>query len=436
MEPLFLAVICACNAGLIREALHEVYIPRIQRGDAFFTANVLGARGPLLSVLVHFFEDGQWGSPAETAIEGQSLTRQDRLYILLQAALYLTSTRGYSAPEARICYEQAESLSHSLNRPLLLHSALMGQWLYSLWAGKLTATMQIAKRVHSFANIQNDPALMTGAYRALAVTLYFLGDFESTRTYALRGVQTWRSWGAQSAVEEVTASAVPCLGYQALSAWQLGEIASCHAAIGEAISLARELHNMHGLAVALTWAAILGYCERNLAEVERCSSDAIELSTRHHFAFYLAAGFILRGWTRGASDDTAEGISWIENGIRDYRATGAVLRVPFFLGLKAEALYLADRTSEALEAINEAEALVERFEDRHWCAELHRLRGVFLAATGADETPIEASFCAAINTAKEQKSVSLEKRAEATYTEYRRQKASASGARGFRLPLC
>jgi len=104
--------------------------------------------------------------------------------------------------------------------------------------------------------------------------------------------------------------------------------------------------------------------------------------------------------------------------------------------MKAEALHLADRTSEALEAIKEAEALVERFEERFWCAELHRLRGVFLATLGAEETQIEASFCAAINTAKGQKSVSLEKRAEATYAEYRRQRASASGGRGFRLPLC
>jgi hypothetical protein len=28
MEPLFLTVICGCNAGLLWEALHEVYIPR------------------------------------------------------------------------------------------------------------------------------------------------------------------------------------------------------------------------------------------------------------------------------------------------------------------------------------------------------------------------------------------------------------------------
>jgi hypothetical protein len=97
--------------------------------------------------------------------------------------------------------------------------------------------------------------------------------------------------------------------------------------------------------------------------------------------------------------------------------------------------HLADRKSEALEAINEAEALAERFEQRCYRAYLHRLRGVFLAALGAEETQIEASFQAAIRIAKEQKSISLEKRAEATYAEYRHQKASGSGGRGFRLPL-
>jgi hypothetical protein len=66
MEPLFLAVICGCNAGLFREALHEVYIPRIQRGDASFAADFLGARGALLSVLASFFEHGHWGSPVAT----------------------------------------------------------------------------------------------------------------------------------------------------------------------------------------------------------------------------------------------------------------------------------------------------------------------------------------------------------------------------------
>ena len=109
---------------------------------------------------------------------------------------------------------------------------------------------------------------------------------------------------------------------------------------------------------------------------------------------------------------------------------------PILLALKSEALHVAGRTAEALEAIREGDALVQRFENRYWSAELHRLRGVFLAAISADETRIEASFCEAIKIAKEQKSVSLAKRAEGTYAEYRRQKASGSGGRGCRLPLC
>jgi hypothetical protein len=74
--------------------------------------------------------------------------------------------------------------------------------------------------------------------------------------------------------------------------------------------------------------------------------------------------------------------------------------------------------------VSDGEALVARTEERWWCAELHRLRAVFLTALGADETQIEASFCEGIRIAKEQKSISLLKRAEATYAEYRRQRAS------------
>jgi hypothetical protein len=159
MEPLFLAVICGCHAGLFREALNEVYIPRIQRKDARFAANVLGARGALLSVLVHFFKDGRWGSLLEGAAEGHNLTAEDQLFILMQSGQYLTATRGFAAPEAQICYRRVESLCHSLNRPLIPYAALLDQWRYSLVTDKLSETMQIAMRIYSLAEEQNDTAL-------------------------------------------------------------------------------------------------------------------------------------------------------------------------------------------------------------------------------------------------------------------------------------
>jgi predicted ATPase len=279
------------------------------------------------------------------------------------------------------------------------------------------------------------PALLTSANRTLACTSFFLGDFESARQYAMRALQLWHSGGALSPVEEVDPPVVACLCDKAQSEWHLMEIASSQATMAEAISLAKELNNMHGVAEALYFAAFLGYSGRNPAEVERLASDLIELSTRENFALWLAGGAVLRGWARSASGRTVDGISRIEEGIRDWRATGSTIGLPFFVALKAEALHIAGRASEALAAIEEAQALAERLEERYWCAEVHRLRGIFLAALGADEAQIEASFCAAIKTAKEQKSITLEKRAEATYTEYRRQKAKVPAGHGLRLSL-
>jgi hypothetical protein len=49
---------------------------------------------------------------------------------------------------------------------VLLYVALKGQWRYTLMTEKLSATMQIAERVYSLAQEQNDPAVMIGAYAA------------------------------------------------------------------------------------------------------------------------------------------------------------------------------------------------------------------------------------------------------------------------------
>jgi predicted ATPase len=192
----------------------------------------------------------------------------------------------------------------------------------------LTATMRIAERISSLAQEQNDSALIIGACHICAATLFHLGHFQAAREYALRGVQIWRSGGVLSPVEDVETAAVCCLNYEAVLDWYFGEIASSQAKIAEAIALAKRLNDMHGLAVALLWAAILAYLQRNSAEVEHFASDLIEFATRQNFPYWRTLGSIYRGWARSASGDTAEGLSWIEDGIRTHRASGAILGMP------------------------------------------------------------------------------------------------------------
>jgi hypothetical protein len=93
----------------------------------------------------------------------------------------------------------------------------------------------------------------------LVSTLYNLGEFETARQHAKRGVQIWRSGGLQYNAEDLDAPAVICLCYEALCQWHAGEIASCHPTMEEAISLAKELNETNSLAVALHFPALLAH---------------------------------------------------------------------------------------------------------------------------------------------------------------------------------
>jgi hypothetical protein len=175
--------------------------------------------------------------------------------------------------------------------------------------------MQIAERVHSLAKRENNAALMISACRALAVTRYFLGNFESTWQYAIRGIQLVRSKAVQPPLEEVHSPAVTCLCYEALSQWHFGDTSACHATVAEAIALAKQLNDMYALAAALWNAGKLAHYERNPVAVESITSNLIELSTHQHLATWQPGGAILHGWARSASGNAADGLSWIEKGI-------------------------------------------------------------------------------------------------------------------------
>jgi predicted ATPase len=215
------------------------------------------------------------------------------------------------------------------------------------------------------------------------------------------------------------APAIACLCTQAETKWHFGEIALCRGTLSEAKSLAKKLNDMHGLVQALSVGGFIAYCERKPSEVQKIASEMLELSTRHNFAFFRSGAAILRGWAQSALGDTTRGISSVEHGIEAWRANSVIIDLSLWLALKAESLHLAGLTLDALEALTEAEELIQRSEERYWCAELHRLRAVFLSAVGTDQIKIEASFHAAIKTAQEQKSISLVRRAKESYAEWR-----------------
>jgi hypothetical protein len=64
----------------------------------------------------------------------------------------------------------------------------------------------------------------------------------------------------------------------------LGEAASYQVTIAEAVSVAKQLHDMHALVLVLYWSTYLACLEGDFAKVGRLASDLMETSMRLTFA--------------------------------------------------------------------------------------------------------------------------------------------------------
>ena len=82
MAPLFAAVAHGCAAGRHQEALDEVFVRRIRRGNVVFSAKMLGAFSADLAAVSEFF-DSPWQRPVAT------LTERDKSYVLNEAGFDL-----------------------------------------------------------------------------------------------------------------------------------------------------------------------------------------------------------------------------------------------------------------------------------------------------------------------------------------------------------
>jgi predicted ATPase len=152
------------------------------------------------------------------------------------------------------------------------------------------------------------------------------------------------------------------------------------------------------------------------------------LATEQDLRQQLERARPLRGWALAARGHGEEGITQIRQALAADRSTGATRDRPYNLALLAEASAQGGQTTEGLEALAEALALLATSGVRWWEAELHRLRGELLLQSGVQSpessgyTPhsalrmphaaeVEACFQQALDIARRQEAKSLELRA-------------------------
>ena len=106
----------------------------------------------------------------------------------------------------------------------------------------------------------------------------------------------------------------------------------------------------------------------------------------------LGWGLAVSGWVAVRRGDAETGGSWIDEAIRTTRATGSDQFLSYLNASRAEAYLAAGQPLEALQAVRDGFAAVERTAERFCEAELHRLHGEALLAGHEDVAGASKAF--------------------------------------------
>ena len=211
--------------------------------------------------------------------------------------------------------------------------------------------------------------------------------------------------------------------------WHLGYPDRALQRMEDALALARELSHPFSMALTLDYAAMLHQFRREKAKAQEWAEAAIELCTERGYAYYLAWGTIIQGWTLVEQRADAEKIAQMRQGLDALRATGAELRLPYYLITLAEASGKAGRIDEGLAYLNEAQEAAHKNGETWREAERFRLHGEFLLAKSANSrVEAEACFQQALDVARRQQAKSLELRAAMSLSRLWRQQDKTSEA--------
>ncbi len=199
--------------------------------------------------------------------------------------------------------------------------------------------------------------------------------------------------------------------WQAHALWCLGYPQKAHTRGIDAVKMVQDLYQPFNEALVSAYLALLQQLCANEAVAREYAEQALVLTSKYQASYYLAWADILVNYAVALGQPNEESIEHLHGSITVFKASGARLRLPYYLSLLAQICGKAGRVEEGLACIDEALAEARKHNERWWDAEVHRLRGELLLMHGADASDVEAALLRAIEIARSQQARSLELRA-------------------------
>jgi class 3 adenylate cyclase/predicted ATPase len=357
------------------------------------------------------------------------------LHIALGAALQMA--KGGAAPEVEHAYTQAHALCQRVGETPELAPVLFGLWRFYVTRSQWYTARELGDTLLRLAQRTDDPALAVIAHWALGATWFGLGALPAARQHLEEGSARYTPDQRRAPVFRLGQDpGVACRALAAMTLWVLGYPAQALVDLHEALALAHELAHPFSLAWARCRAAfVLQFC-RDVPATHEHAEAAVASATEQGFPLYAAYGTSCRGWALAMQGQDAAGLAQLRQGIAAVRATGAALFVPYLCAVLADAAAHLGHTEDGLQALAEAQTLVEQHEERWWEAEVHRLRGVLLLRQpGTPREEAETWLQRALDVACRQQAKSLELRAAMSLARLWQQQGRGTEARELLAPI-
>jgi predicted ATPase len=173
---------------------------------------------------------------------------------------------------------------------------------------------------------------------------------------------------------------------------------------------------------------------RSPQQAQRYAEETVAISHENGFAYWLGWGTINWGASLTAVGQVQEGLTLLTKGLSILRPTGAVISTPMILARLAVAYAKLGQPSEGLKRLAEAAQIIETTDERYNEAELCRVRGDLLNATG-DRTGAEQSYYQALVVAQRQSAKPFELRTATSLAHLWRDQGKQDEARDLLAPV-
>ncbi len=208
------------------------------------------------------------------------------------------------------------------------------------------------------------------------------------------------------------------------------------AQVEQGVALARSLQHPQTLLQTLRMAAELHGLRREPSGTASFVAELLPLSMEYGSTVGAANATLLSGWVRIARGERTDGLREVQEGLRLWRQTGSKLHVPLRLACVAEFFIAAGQPEMAWQLLEEAFVAAERFSERFFGSELHRLKGDLLLVRDDDrQDQARACFQQALTIAREQDARLLELRAATSLARLWRRQGHREDASALLAPL-